>query len=773
VSVLQFSAELFAVEERASAWAAALRGLGLLPRECASGPIPLSSGPIPLYGSIASAVSASGTRIARITCGGQRLVCRLPDSGYLWLLLPIDGSACIERPDTAHKLGVGDIAFGVAESATTLTGEANARLLFLGFSRATMESGVGSAPVPAVARLPTAKGIAQVFAAMLRGIAEAVEHFTPEDLMPIEFAAGRFLAAVLAGEAAAQPAGMAGTTQRAFQRICRIIEQRLDDPRLALPGLAKDQGVSPRYLQKLFEGAGERFGHYVRVRRLERCRADLADPMLAGESVAAVGFRWAFTDAAHFSRAFREHFGVSPRAYRQNAGRLRPAEAAPASRGAPASAQRIRPEPPPRSQLRCDFLPSNQGDSRHYIPASPETVHWGYFSRKLPPVATVASGEIVVMETLTHHANDDRERMVLGDAGAERVFHWTAGQKAVDRRGAGPMDATIYGRGAGEGFGVHLCTGPVAVSGAKPGDVLEVLILDIAPRPCANPRYAGRVFGSNAATWWGYHYNEFITGPAPREVVTIYELANCRGGSCAHAIYNFRWTPQTDPFGVVHRTIDYPGVLVDHQRIEERHGVLAGIHIPARPHFGVIGLAPNHSEMVDSVPPSAFGGNIDNWRIGRGARVFLPVEVAGALLSVGDPHASQGDGEVCGTAIECSLTGTFQLVLHPRGSLTSVLEDLTYPLVETPDEWIIHGFSHPNYLAELGAKAQSEIYQRSSLDAAMRDAFRKARRFLMKLRGLPEDEALSLLSVAVDFGVTQVVDGNWGVHAVISKALFN
>ena len=82
---------------------------------------------------------------------------------------------------------------------------------------------------------------------------------------------------------------------------------------------------------------------------------------------------------------------------------------------------------------------------------------------------------------------------------------------------------------------------------------------------------------------------------------------------------------------------------------------------------------------------------------------------------------------------------------------------------------MLTGFSHPNYLAEFGAKGQSEVYAKSSLDLAMKDAFRKMRRFLMNIKGLSEDEAIALMSAAVDFGVTQVVDGNWGVHAILSK----
>ncbi|MFO1352935.1 MAG: acetamidase/formamidase family protein, partial [Gammaproteobacteria bacterium] len=159
--------------------------------------------------------------------------------------------------------------------------------------------------------------------------------------------------------------------------------------------------------------------------------------------------------------------------------------------------------------------------------------------------------------------------------------------------------------------------------------------------------------------------------------------------------------------------------------------------------------------------------------IGKGAVMYYPVAVPGALFSVGDPHAAQGDSELCGTAIECSLTGTFQFILHKKASLAgTTLEGLQYPLLETQDEWVLHGFSYPKYLEELGAKAQQEIYAKSSVDLALRDAFRKLRHFLMTTQGLSEDEAISLMSVAADFGVTQVVDGNWGVHAIIRKALF-
>ena len=409
----------------------------------------------------------------------------------------------------------------------------------------------------------------------------------------------------------------------------------------------------------------------------------------------------------------------------------------------------------------------------HYLPATKETVHWGYFSKNLPGIVEAESGDFVTIEAVTHHSYDDYDRMIKGDPGVEGIFHWDSEGKGVDRRGAGPMDASLFGRGAGEGLGVHVFTGPVHVKGAEPGDVLEVRIIDVKPRPSGNAEYAGKTFGSNAAAWWGFHYDDLLEDPKPREVITIYELDALAHKNWAKAVYNYRWTTQTDPFGVDHEIIDYPGVPVDHDTIEKKYGVLENARIPVRPHFGAIAVAPREDDMVDSIPPSYFGGNVDNWRMGKGATMYYPVAVDGALLSVGDPHASQGDSELCGTAIECSLTGTFQIIVHKEADLQGTrLEGLEYPLLETQDDWVIHGFSYANYLEELGDDAQSVIYEKSSIDRAMRDAYRKMRHFLMTTQGLNEDEAISLMSIGVDFGITQIVDGNWGVHGILKKDIF-
>ena len=88
----------------------------------------------------------------------------------------------------------------------------------------------------------------------------------------------------------------------------------------------------------------------------------------------------------------------------------------------------------------------------HHLPANADTVHWGFFSKKLKPVVTIDSGDFVTIEAITHHSYDDYERLIKGDPGVESIFYWDKKKKNVNRRGAGPMDASIKGRGAGEGW---------------------------------------------------------------------------------------------------------------------------------------------------------------------------------------------------------------------------------------------------------------------------------------------------------------------------------
>lgn len=623
----------------------------------------------------------------------------------------------------------------------------------------------------------SATATTEMLRALMSALMKNFDAVSRNDLVSAEIAMTELVVGALFSEERIPNKAMTQVQMSHFHRITRAIQTNLVNIELSIADIVRAEGLSQRYIQKLFELQETTFSDYVRQHRLDRAHLELADSAHNHESIAEIAYRWGFRDQAHFSRVFTTTYGESPRAFRHtlaNSPQGYPWRGKPSNRRMPNHT--VEGDPPRdiscgNTELRGQPASADFGDGSYRIRASKDTVHWGYLSRSIPPVLRVQSGMKVVIETLTQHAFDDYERMIKGDAGAESVFRWTAAGKNVDRRGAGPMDASIFGRGAGEGFGVHICTGPVFIENAEPGDTLEIRIMDIEPRPSANPEFSGRCFASNVSAWWGYQYSDLLSTPKKREVVTIYEVES--GGAFARALYSYHWTPQTDPFGVRHDTIDYPGIPVDHSKVDHKFNLIPNVRVPLRPHFGFMAVAPRESDMIDSIPPGYFGGNFDNWRAGKGSTLYLPVAVRGALFSCGDGHLALGDGEINGTALEASLTGKFCFVVHKKDNPGKPwLQGLPGPLLETPREFVLHGFSYPNYLRELGRNAQSEVYTKSSLNRALRSAFHATRRFLMQAFHLSEDEAVSLISVAVDFGVTQVADGNWGVHATIRKSIF-
>lgn len=810
----RFATDAFPSELRLGAWCEVLSPLML---KCDTSRYPNTQ----LNGFGWSGVSSLGSVFSRFTASPQTLTTN-PGAArgqHVLVLRVMSGNAGITAGDACTPIAAGDVLLLDPAQDWKIDFQSNFQAIIVALKEVGFLLRLVRTNARSVIRIHAAKGLGTVVFDLLNAIAECLDSVSPEDLAQMEVALEGVLVASLGRDDGADPDEESGTksstsTQLAqLRRVCRTIEARLSEADTSLHEIAGIEKLSPRYLQKLFLVAGTTFSEYIRKRRLDRCRADLSNASLKHLTILEICFRWGFTDAANFSRAFLREFHVTPKEYRTLPRCLPKMQL----RGRPSSAQAdiflekssdaklLMPalastdtslygllendvddtaQSDAETPLSLTFSPhmdsasplyqAATGSQKHYyIPASSKTVHWGYFSKSIKPILSVNSGDYLTIETLTQHAYDDYDLMIKGDAGAESVFHWDAEKKGINCRGAGPAISSIYGRGAGEGFGVHICTGPVHVQQAEPGDVLEIRIIDIQSRPSASKEHEGKTFGSNAASWWGFHYNDLLTEPKPREVVTIYEIHETGHEKFAKAVYNFRWTPQTDPAGVRHDTIDYPGIPVDHCTIEKNFGILQKARIPVRPHFGVLAVAPDHEDSVDSIPPSFFGGNLDNWRAAAGSSLFLPVSVAGALFSVGDPHASQGDAELCGTAIECSLTGKFQLIVHKKHNLQGdFLDELNFPFLETPNEWVIQGFSYANHLLELGVNAQSEIYKKASLDMAMRDAFRKTRRYLMSAHKLSEDEAISLMSVAVDFGVTQVVNGNWGVHAIIKKSIF-
>ncbi|MEW9837735.1 acetamidase/formamidase family protein [Mesorhizobium marinum] len=766
MTVAQIDLDAIPSDGRPDMWRRQLREIGL---------VPLPDAGYLDTGTLASFTAPAGTHLAIVSGRSQSFGFGPTglSSDPLTLLLVLVGRGRLSGPRKALELADSDLVVLAPGTDIRVEMRGDFSLLILDLSREAIDARLGRNRMG----LPVALGTTVAASAarpVLRTLAMSLHSLDAGDFAAAEIAVTELVASALLAET--RGGGERTDSQMAnFRRIAAAIDRRLGEPGLSIQDVAEHEGLSRRYVQRLFEQHGKSFSDYVRRLRLERCKAELADPAHAHENVGTIAMRWGYRDQAHFSRAFSSAYGQAPSNVRRVAGAT---DNRPLQRGKPLK----RPSSPtafpnPRGERRtyvneAKFEPRETVERAELrLPVKAQSVHWGYLSKNLPPVLTVFSGATVTVETLTQHAGDDHERMILGDQGAESVFAWTKDRKAVDRRGAGPMNASIFGRGAGEGFGVHILTGPIFVREAEPGDAIEVEFLDIRPRPCANPAFSGKAYASNASAWWGYQYRDPIVPGERHETVTIFEI-DLAEPHVARPIYSYRWTPQTDPFGVVHETMDYPGIVVDPTSVKRDWEALRGVEVPARPHFGTVALAPREDDVVDSIPPGYFGGNIDNWRLAKGSRIFLPVSVPGGLLSLGDGHFAQGDGEANGTGLECSLTTDIRVTLHKASEGgPSFLRALSGPLIETESHWVIQSFSYPNYLRELGRDAQSKIYQRSSIDLAMRHAFRQARRFLMEHFGLSEDEAHCLLSVGADFGVTQVADGNFGVHATIPKAL--
>lgn len=168
-----------------------------------------------------------------------------------------------------------------------------------------------------------------------------------------------------------------------------------------------------------------------------------------------------------------------------------------------------------------------------------------------------------------------------------------------------------------------------------------------------------------------------------------------------------------------------------------------GVDVPLQPFFGIIGVAPPPVYgRVSSIEPREYGGNIDCKEFIAGTSLFLPVFVPGAHVSVGDGHAVQGDGEVCLTALETCLKGRFQFIVHKK--------TLNFPRAITPTHYITLGMD-------------------VDLDDAAKQALRHMIAWLTEIKGWSAEEAYVFCSLACDLHVTQLVDGNKGIHAMVSR----
>ena len=242
-------------------------------------------------------------------------------------------------------------------------------------------------------------------------------------------------------------------------------------------------------------------------------------------------------------------------------------------------------------------------------------------------------------------------------------------------------------------LGPHILTGPVWVNRACKGDTLKVRILKCILRQD-----------------WGWNLIKPLMGTLPEDFPQLRRL---------------------------HISLDRKAMVAE---------LPWGGRLPLRPFFGVMGVAPPAaSGRVSSFPPGEHGGNLDNRALVAGTTLYLPVWNEGALFSVGDGHAVQGDGEVCLTAIETALSGTFELILRKDLSLR-------FPMAETATHYITMGMA-------------------PDLDDAAKQALREMISLLRRIAGLSAEDAYSLCSLAVELHVTQLVNGNKGIHAMLPQDL--
>ena len=346
-------------------------------------------------------------------------------------------------------------------------------------------------------------------------------------------------------------------------------------------------------------------------------------------------------------------------------------------------------------------------DADHFVPSRPETVSWGWFPIDKAPVLTVDSGDTVRIDTLSHAGatQDDHPDLSLGLLGVtpDEIL---------------PDVLDFWGSRAGrprEGRSGHLITGPIAIRGAEPGDMLEIQVIDLATRVS---------YGINNTSPTGGVFSPAYPGSRPADAA---------------------------------RDIAPGRHLIRTGEVDGREVALFGdgIHVPLAPFMGIMAVAPDPvvgepgvtvPGVQASRPPGLFGGNLDVKDLTVGSTLYLPVLQPGALFYVGDPHSAQGDGEVSGTALEHSLTGTFRFVLHKDRPLTA-------PRAETATHYVLMGID-------------------LDLDRALQKAVEEVVAFLAAEHGLSPDRALSLASIAVDFHVAEAVDLTQIVTGRIPKSLF-
>ena len=338
--------------------------------------------------------------------------------------------------------------------------------------------------------------------------------------------------------------------------------------------------------------------------------------------------------------------------------------------------------------LSCCLSAVAVADPKHYrLKATPESVQWGWLDPKEPPKLTIESGDIVSIETLMH--------------AKDQIQKGTSMERIVELRKANP------------GGGPHSLTGPIFVSSAEPGDVMEIRILKITPK----------AFGAN--------FN--LPG---KEFPTIGALAPEMPDGFLRYFY----------LDLDKRQAEFkPGIVIDLQPFP---GTLA-VGIDPKDPSPRKGGATDPIAPVSTLRPWKNGSNMDINEIQEGTTIFIPIFLKGGLVWTGDSHCRQGNGEVNLTALECSYREiVMQLIVRKDMKLE-------WPRIENKSYWITTGMDE-------------------DLNKAMVNAVREAVDMLAAQKAVPLSryEAYSLVSMVGDCRVSQVVDVRKGVHCMIPKSIF-
>ena len=348
----------------------------------------------------------------------------------------------------------------------------------------------------------------------------------------------------------------------------------------------------------------------------------------------------------------------------------------------------------------------------HYLPARLDTVSWG----RLPcetdaAVLRIGAGETVTIDTVSHEG-------ILEDQGKDPHAFFARHGVSADAVLEDAAAIAADGMRDPERDGPHVVTGPIHVEGAAVGDLLAITVERL------DPRVPYGVISNR-------HGKGALVGELPRgeSNVSVFTPVHERAGRLFGAL------PLRDTLGA---TADV-----------ERE-----VEFPLAPFLGTMGVAVAGDRHPHSVPPGSHGGNIDIKLLTVGATLYLPVQVAGALAYVGDPHFAQGDGEVALTALEASLRATLRFDVVPAAEARERFGELAGPLVKTRE-----------YLVPTG--------MHEDLGEAMRRCVRASLSLLHARYGMDEHLAYAYLSAAVDFDISQVVDIVCGVHARIREADFD